>query len=171
MYRSAMSTRLSLGRSTPAIRAISLLSLSLLVPRVRADHADRPAPADHLALLAHLLHGRPNLHRDRLEITCTGTRSCRAPGRTATAPPGPGPPAGSGCSASASCPRCGPTRCARSPVAPGTSRSGAARSPYPRPRSRLSSASSGRPSLMDTPDPPAGESEPPPVGGGQPVYV
>src|SRR5688572_31678874 len=60
-----MSSRLSRGRSTPAIRAIpgGLLALPLLVSRVGADdHHDAAAP-DHAALVAHLLHGRPDLHR------------------------------------------------------------------------------------------------------------
>src|SRR3954464_3538010 len=39
----------------PAIRAISLLALPLLVPRVLADHEDRAVAADDLALLAHRL--------------------------------------------------------------------------------------------------------------------
>src|SRR3712207_1896348 len=98
-----MSTRLSRGRSTPAIRAtLCLLPLALLVPRVRADHPDLPAPADHLAPVADLLHGRPNLHVLYLEglrsakallgraallfvprsVTCSGRRSARASGRT-----------------------------------------------------------------------------------------
>src|SRR6185436_437640 len=118
------------------------LSLSLLVPGVRADHADHAAPADDLAAIADLLHRRMDLHLV-CSLTCTGTRSCRVSGRTATAPPRPDPPAGSGCSASASSPRCGPTRCVRSRAPPGTWRWGAARSPSLRPRSRPSSASSG----------------------------
>src|SRR5918995_5558436 len=64
MYRSALSSRLSRGRSTPAIRAIpsSLLALPLLMPWVGADdHHDAPAP-DHPTPIAHLLHGRPDLH-------------------------------------------------------------------------------------------------------------
>src|SRR5215207_11530462 len=100
-----MSTRLSRGRSTPPIRATLTppLSLPLLVPGVRADHADHAPPADDLATVADLLHRRMDLHRTS-PFTCTDTRSCRASGRTATAPLRPGPPAGSGCSASASFP-------------------------------------------------------------------
>src|SRR5215211_2760226 len=59
-----MSSRLSRGRSTPAIRAmpLSLLALPLLVPGVGADdHHDAPPPDDP-APVAHLLHGRPDLH-------------------------------------------------------------------------------------------------------------
>src|SRR5215217_5365390 len=68
MYRRAMSTRLSRGRSTPAIRAMPFspslgLALPLLVPRVRADDPDDATPADDLALVAHRLDRRPNLHR------------------------------------------------------------------------------------------------------------
>src|SRR6266550_225350 len=68
MYRSAMSTRLSRGRSTPAIRATlspprTPLPLPLLVAGVRADHHDPPVTADRLALLAHLLDRRSDLHR------------------------------------------------------------------------------------------------------------
>src|SRR5680860_533568 len=52
--------RLSRGRSTPAIRAMS--ALPLLVSRVLANHPDPAAPADDATLLAHLLGGRTNLH-------------------------------------------------------------------------------------------------------------
>src|SRR3990170_3423254 len=99
-----MSTRLSRGRSTPAIRANAcLLPLPLLMPRVRADHADRAAPADHLAPIADLLHRRPHLHAFSLglplrclspSLTCSGKRYGRATSRTATAPRAPGPPGG-----------------------------------------------------------------------------
>src|SRR5262245_39483140 len=107
MYRRAMSTRLSRGRSTPAILAtlsllVPRLSLTLLVPRVGADHTDHATPADDLAPIAHPLHRRPDLHVPN-SPTCTDTRSCRETGRTATVPPTPCPPGGSGCSASASC--------------------------------------------------------------------
>src|SRR5690242_7483269 len=60
-----MSTRLSRGRSTPAIRATSRspLALALLVPRVvRADHEHATAAPDDLAPVAHLLHRRSYLH-------------------------------------------------------------------------------------------------------------
>src|SRR4029077_10292729 len=43
-------------------RDASFLTLPLLVARVLADHPDRAMPADDLALVAHLLDRRPNLH-------------------------------------------------------------------------------------------------------------
>src|SRR6266516_2030722 len=80
-----MSSRLSRGRSTPAIRATvpSLLTcsgplrearsrgptleasstLSLLVSWVRADDEDAPTPTDHAALVADPLHRRTDFHR------------------------------------------------------------------------------------------------------------
>src|SRR6266508_4532461 len=65
MYVSDTSSRFSRGMSTPAILAISLyLTLSLLVARVWADDPDRAVAADHLALLAHLLDRRTDLHAD-----------------------------------------------------------------------------------------------------------
>jgi hypothetical protein len=61
MYVSAVSTRFSRGRSTPAIRAI--LSLPLLVLGIAlADDPDHPAPADHLAVLADGSDARTYLH-------------------------------------------------------------------------------------------------------------
>src|SRR5438093_13388027 len=63
-----MSSRLSRGRSTPAMRAMVLLALPLLVTGVRADDEDLPAPADHPALVAHLLHRRMNLHHTLLLV-------------------------------------------------------------------------------------------------------
>src|SRR3954470_12108429 len=48
--------------STPAMRAMWSLSLPLLVTRVVADDLHAPMAADHLALLAHLLDARTNLH-------------------------------------------------------------------------------------------------------------
>src|ERR671915_1181476 len=63
MYVRATSSRFSRGRSTPAMRATPcLLSLSLLVTRVRADHHHSPAAPDHLALVADGLDARTNLH-------------------------------------------------------------------------------------------------------------
>src|SRR3954453_15256636 len=50
----------------PAIRAT--LALPLLVPRVLADHQDRPVSADYLALLAHWLDGSSDLHRSGFRI-------------------------------------------------------------------------------------------------------
>src|SRR4051812_32680630 len=46
----------------PAIRAMSALPLTLLVPGVLADHEHRAVAADDLALLAHRLHRRSYLH-------------------------------------------------------------------------------------------------------------
>src|SRR5438128_12369598 len=64
-YCSEVSICFSRGRSTPAIRAMYVLSsaLPLLVTGVRgADHADHALAADHLALHADLLHRRTDLH-------------------------------------------------------------------------------------------------------------
>src|SRR6266540_3000045 len=66
MYVSPTSTRLLIGMFTPAIRAIStLLPLSLLVARVRADHQDRATAANDLALLAHRLNRSSYLQKFR----------------------------------------------------------------------------------------------------------
>src|SRR5690242_6177561 len=46
----------------PAMRAMSLLALTLLVPRVLTDHENRAVAADDLALLAHRLDRRSYLH-------------------------------------------------------------------------------------------------------------
>src|SRR5687767_1554380 len=91
MYRNEISTRLSRGMSTPAMRAILLAplagnrqwtvsngrrnprlpiadcrlprsSLSLLVPRIFADDPDHAVAADHLALLTARLYRRLNFH-------------------------------------------------------------------------------------------------------------
>src|SRR5262245_14320484 len=65
MYVSATTTRLSAGRSTPAIRAtnVLLLLLPLLVARIpAADDANHALAADHLAVLTDLLDRRTNLH-------------------------------------------------------------------------------------------------------------
>src|SRR6478735_9365675 len=62
-YVSEISRRFSLGMSTPASLAISLLALPLLVARVLADDPHRTVAADHLALLAHLLDRRSDLQR------------------------------------------------------------------------------------------------------------
>src|SRR3954452_17077282 len=50
--------------STPLIRAkcLGLLALPLLVARVRADDHHAPVPADHLAVVAHLLDAGAHLH-------------------------------------------------------------------------------------------------------------
>src|SRR5512133_1343590 len=73
MYVSAISTRFSRGRSTPAMRAILLseparaLALALLVAGVgRADDPHGALALDDLALLAHLLDRRADLHDRRL---------------------------------------------------------------------------------------------------------
>src|SRR5215218_305223 len=62
MYVRPISTRLLSGMLTPAMRAMFLLALPLLVPRVLADHEDPAVPADDLALLAHRLDRRSYLH-------------------------------------------------------------------------------------------------------------
>src|SRR4051795_3506245 len=62
MYVRPTSTRLLRGMLIPAIRAISLLALPLLVPWVLTDHEDRAVAADDLALLAHRLDRRSYLH-------------------------------------------------------------------------------------------------------------
>src|SRR5688500_18237461 len=62
MYVRLISNRLSRGMSMLAIRAIRSLSLPLLVPRVLADDHYAPMAADHLALVAHLLDARFDLH-------------------------------------------------------------------------------------------------------------
>src|SRR5215468_2922076 len=74
MYWREITTRFAGGRSTPAMRAMLVLvprslagplALPLLVTRVRrADHPDDPLSADHLALVANLLHRRADLHDD-----------------------------------------------------------------------------------------------------------
>src|SRR5215475_1679252 len=74
MYWREITTRLAGGRSTPEMRAMPVFvprslarasALALLVARVRrADHPDDPLPADHLALVANLLHRRADLHGD-----------------------------------------------------------------------------------------------------------
>src|SRR6186713_1752203 len=63
MYVSEISNRFSRGMSTPQIRAMLLLALTLLVARVDADDPHRAVAADHLALVAHLLDRRSDLHR------------------------------------------------------------------------------------------------------------
>src|SRR5215211_6123653 len=56
--------------SSPAA-SCSRLALTLLVARVLADDADRAVATDHLALLAHLLDRRTDLHRV-ISLTCSG---------------------------------------------------------------------------------------------------
>src|SRR5215470_16448093 len=70
MYWRPITTLFAVGRSTPAMRAIlpnppwiNVLSLALLVPRIRrADHPDHTLAADHLALGANLLDRGANFH-------------------------------------------------------------------------------------------------------------
>src|ERR671919_2987902 len=63
MYVSATSRRFSRGRLTPAIRAkFSLLALSLLVARVRADDQHLALPLDHAAAVTHRFDGRSDFH-------------------------------------------------------------------------------------------------------------
>src|SRR5215831_13911144 len=85
MYVSAISSRFSRGMSTPAIRAMNRLlrpsALPLLVARVVADDAHGTVPADHLALVAHLLDRRSNLH-DSLSPSLLGGIPASRPLRT-----------------------------------------------------------------------------------------
>src|ERR687883_537693 len=62
MYVSPISSRFWFGKFTPAMRAISLLALTLLVTRIRADDHGRAVPLDDAAPLAHGLHGCSDLH-------------------------------------------------------------------------------------------------------------
>src|SRR5947199_10513677 len=57
-----MSTRFSRGMSTPAMRAISFLSLPLLVLRLGADHEDRALAPDDPTLIAPLFQRCPPFH-------------------------------------------------------------------------------------------------------------
>src|SRR5436190_4748922 len=93
-YCSEVSICFSRGRSTPAIRAMYVLSsaLPLLVTGVRgADHADHALAADHLALHADLLHRSTDLHgflqptrtpRNRFPSSRTPNRGNQPPGPT-----------------------------------------------------------------------------------------
>src|SRR3954454_5241128 len=70
--------------STPAIRAISWLlplSLALLVARVLADDHHAPVAADHLALVAHLLDARLDLHDLSLLVPIGDPASAEVVGR------------------------------------------------------------------------------------------
>src|SRR5918992_3703782 len=62
MYVRATSTRFSRGMSTPAIRAMPLLPLPLLVLGNDADDHDDARALDHLAALATRLDRWRNLH-------------------------------------------------------------------------------------------------------------
>src|SRR5829696_273804 len=64
---------------TPAIRAMRL-PLTLLVTRVLADHEDRAVAADDLALLAHGLDRRSDLHAPRSTFE-TWKRTAQRPRR------------------------------------------------------------------------------------------
>src|SRR3954465_14995343 len=77
----------------PAIRAISLLALPLLVPWVLADHEDRAVAADDLALLAHRLDRRAYLH-DPFRLPPPPAAGAR---RRPRAPPRPARAAARGC--------------------------------------------------------------------------
>src|SRR5262245_4048839 len=66
MYVSPISSRFCVGRLTPAIRAMRLLPLPLLVPGVGADHDRAAVPLDDAAALAHGLDGWTDLHRSSL---------------------------------------------------------------------------------------------------------
>src|SRR3989337_2605638 len=82
MYGSAASTRLSRGRSTPAMRAIRIpLSLLLFVLRVLANHEHPPPALDDLALLTHPSYRRTYFHDAwLLSISLTVTVGDAAPG-------------------------------------------------------------------------------------------
>jgi hypothetical protein len=78
---SEISNRFSRGISTPAIRAMFVLVLSLdlalalLVARVLTDDLDATVPADHAALLAHGFDARSDLHDNAFifRLTCIDT--------------------------------------------------------------------------------------------------
>src|ERR671918_1837576 len=90
-----MSSRLSRGRSTPAIRAIGATpsfglpsTLPLLVPRVGADHDHTAVAPDDLALLADLLDARLYLHRS---ASLALPWNCRASGTSPVPEDDPAP--------------------------------------------------------------------------------
>src|ERR671931_1766481 len=89
MYVRPISSRFSLGMLTPAMRAM-VLSLSLLVARVRADDQHVPVPADHTALLTHGTDAGSDLHevppRGRGWARRAGARTPREP-RSRVSPP------------------------------------------------------------------------------------
>ena len=58
------SSRFWFGRLTPAMRAMPLLALALLVTRIRADDHRRAVPLDDAAPLAHWLDRSSDLHLD-----------------------------------------------------------------------------------------------------------
>src|SRR5258706_12358914 len=82
MYVSAISMRFSFGRSTPAIRAKTLLlSLALLVARVLADDPHDAFAPDHFAVLANLRYGRLHLHDRSLLVSVDDAPAVRIVGR------------------------------------------------------------------------------------------
>jgi hypothetical protein len=94
IYVSAISMRLSRGRSTPAILAncSSLQSaLALLVLRVRANHPKNTLAPNDFAFFAHSSHRRSNLHylylhmmRPRVRSYGESSTFTRSPGRMRT---------------------------------------------------------------------------------------
>src|SRR5690349_18686851 len=113
MYVRPISTRLLSGMLIPAMRAMTALPLTLLVPGVLADHEHPTVAADDLALFTHRLDRRSYLHDPfrlmiqtgwlwrpgRPPLPCPGAvtrRSLPAPSATAQdskARRGAGPPA------------------------------------------------------------------------------
>src|SRR5919199_2301928 len=85
MYVSPTSTRLLSGMLMPAIRAIRL-PLTLLVTRVLADHEHGAVAADDLALLAHGLDRRSDLHAPRITFIYVRTGAKPRSRRCATSP-------------------------------------------------------------------------------------
>src|SRR5215471_2541490 len=74
MYVSAISSRFSRGRLTPAIRAIGS-ALPLLVSWVAANDHDGAVPLDHAAPLAHWLDRCSYLHSRRSSTLSNQPRS------------------------------------------------------------------------------------------------
>src|SRR5579872_6409339 len=89
MYVSPISALLAGGKSTPAIRAISL-PLPLFVFRVHADDPHDTLAMDHLAFVANLLDGRSNFHMKTGAETGGPGRSLAPPFPTASALSFPG---------------------------------------------------------------------------------
>src|SRR5215469_10694122 len=89
MYVSPISALLAGGRSTPAIRAmvLSSLSLSLLVFRVYADDSHHALAVDHLALVTNFLDGRSYLHKISFTAGSAPTAHSRSPQRNARSAP------------------------------------------------------------------------------------
>src|SRR3954451_22767018 len=76
--------------STPEIRAMVLLALTLLVARVLADDAHRTVSADNLALLSHLLDRGSDLHRCLLLVAVRDTTTAEVVRRELDLHPVPG---------------------------------------------------------------------------------